>query len=281
MLTQNLKTVISEYLSWSPLSLVIREACRINSFTEMLGQLPPQATLKVLDVGCGDGHWWKYLKQEAPMEVVGIDINPSEVAIAQRTIRAEVVDITDPTAVNQLEKDFELVIGNCSLEHIPNINQALRHINSLTRPEGKFVLYVPTPYWALRGKSITWMEKISPRLPMAFSGLMNGFFQHWHLYHHEIWTHLLSNNGFQVEQIKGLGSSRLEFLFRLFLPSSFIAFLCKALTGKYLNFWVSWLLPKRLRDQIAEKISTLVKSSITDPEDEAAFEYMIIARKTS
>lgn len=280
MITKNLKHVISDYLSWSPLSLVIRETCRIFSFQSFLQQLS-QSNLKALDVGCGDGCWWKYLRLSSNknINVTGIDINAKEINIAKKNINAEVIDITKKSQTTFLDKDFDIIIGNCSLEHIPDINSALKNIHDHLQNDGHFLLYVPTPDWALKGRSIELLNKLSPRLAMSYSGFINGFFQHRHLYHYDIWSHLLSRNGFKVETIRGIGSKELEFLFRLHLPSSFISFIIKVFTGKYLNFWLNPFIPNFFQSYFSGKINSLVLNSLTSPDDEYAFEYMIICRK--
>jgi 2-polyprenyl-3-methyl-5-hydroxy-6-metoxy-1,4-benzoquinol methylase len=276
----NIQEEIKAYLEWSPLSLVIREVCRLHSFRLQLMAVPSSEHLKVLDVGCGDGKWWQYLKKVREIDVYGIDINTSEIEKSQKFINASVSDITDIDSLKHLPKNFDMVVGNCSLEHVPNINLALSNIHSLIKDHGIFILYVPTPTWALKGKSIDILEKISPRLSMAYSGMVNGFFQHWHLYHYEIWSHLLSNNGFEVKEVKGIGSKKLEFLFRLFLPSSFISFIVKIITGKYLNYYMRYLIPSSLKNFIAQKLETLVNDSQKAPDDvQEIFEYMIISRK--
>lgn len=276
----NLHEEIKAYLTWSPLSLVIREICRLNSFRELLIQFPEEQELKILDVGCGDGKWWQSLNQLRKIDVHGIDINKAEIYKAKRFINASVIDITNKDSISKLSNDYNVIVGNCSLEHIPNINQALKNINSLMQTNGTFILYVPSPHWALRGKSIKLLEKFSPRLSMAYSGMINGFFQHWHLYHHEIWSHLLSNNGFEIVTIKGIGTSKLEYLFRLFLPTAFISFIFKVLTGRYLNFYLTYITPDFVTDAIAKKLVPLIENSLTDSEKtEEIFEYMIISRK--
>jgi SAM-dependent methyltransferase len=279
MTMSNLEQAIAKYLTWSPLSLVIRETCRIHAFRKVIDEENLGTDLKILDVGCGDGRWWNYLSVSKNYQVFGVDINEREIEKAIETIKARVLDITDLQAVGTLPQDFDLVVGNCSLEHIPRINEALKNINSVLKPGGTFILFVPTPTWALKGKSLEFLSKISPRLSMAFSGLLNGFFQHWHLYHYEIWNHLLSSNGFQTKKVLGLGTKRLEFLFRLFLPMSFVSFLVKSLTGKYLSFFSSFVVPKTYYESLAQELSPLISESVVSAEDENAFEYIILARK--
>ncbi len=278
-MTINNKEIIVEYLEWSPLSLVIREGCRIYSFSKFLSNLDENRSFKVLDVGCGDGHWWQHLKKIRSLSVYGIDIKQSEIDLAKKEIDARCVDITDELKVMSYEKEFDIAVGNCSLEHVPQIDKALKNINSLLKKDGLFILYVPTPYWALKGSSIAILDRISPRLSMSFSGLLNGFFQHWHLYHHTVWGHILNNNGFYVEDVKGIGTKKLDFYFRLFLPASFVAFVVKLVTGKYLNYWIRLVNPKSLRRVLAKKINQEMNLCIGPPDKEDSFEYMIVARK--
>lgn len=279
MSMSNLQAAISKYLSWTPLSLVIRETCRIHAFRKILDKETLGPKLKILDVGCGDGRWWNYLSVDKSYEIFGVDINSREVEKAQDIIQARVLDITDITAVRSLPQDFDLVVGNCSLEHIPNINEALKNISSVLKEGATFILFVPTPTWALKGKSVEMLARVSPRFSMAFSGFMNGFFQHWHLYQYEIWNHLLASNGFKTTQVHGLGTKKLEFLFRLYLPTSFISFLVKSVTGKYLNFFFSYLLPRSYNESRAKKLSPLIEEALVSADDENAFEYVIVARK--
>ena len=270
---------IQEYLKWSPMSLVIREVCRINSFEKFIQSLNLKSDAKILDVGCGDGKWWQTLNANTTYEVHGIDINPSEIFKAKNHIRAQVLNITDLAAVKTLPQDFDLIVGNCSLEHVQDINSALANIRSVCANGANFILFIPSPHWALKGKSIAFLHWISPRLSIAYSGAINGFFQHWHLYDYRIWNHLLQQNGFEIIQVTGLGSKRLEFLYRLFLPSAFLSFLFKTTTGKYFNHYAHYFIPKSINRAIANGLVPLINNSIRSPNDvEEIFEYAILTR---
>ncbi|MBC7396128.1 MAG: class I SAM-dependent methyltransferase [Bdellovibrionales bacterium] len=261
------------------MSLVIREVCRISAFEKFIHKLDLRSGAKILDVGCGDGKWWQTLNPNTTFEVYGIDINCSEILKAKKHINAQVLNVTDPVAIKTLPQNFDLVVGNCSLEHVPDINSALTNIRSVCANDAHFILFVPSPHWALKGKSINFLHWISPRLSMAYSGAINGFFQHWHLYDYRIWNHLLQNNGFEVIQVSGLGTRRLEFLYRLFLPSAFLSFLVKTMTGKYFNHYACYLIPNSINRAIANKLVPLIENSIRSPDDvEEIFEYAILTR---
>lgn len=275
-----LESISEEYLKWAPVSLTVREVTRINAL-KLLDQKNQILKLRpVLDVGCGDGKWWRYLLGHDLSGVHGIDISRSEIDQAKATISAQCLDVTGAEFTRELNvKKFELIIGNCSLEHIFEIDKALLNINSVMSEGGTFIMFVPTPYWALKGKSIGFLHSLSPRLSMSFSGFVNGFFQHWHLYSHPIWRSILINTGFKVDSIYGLGNQRSEFLFRLGLPSSFLSFLVKSLTGKYANYFFKFFIPGSLWKWLSQKVSSSIESSLLSPDADDIFEYMIVCKK--
>jgi hypothetical protein len=111
---------------------------------------------------------------------------------------------------------------------------------------------------------------------MTLSGALNGFFQHWHLYDHKVWTRLLAQNGWRVRAAYGLGSARSEFLFRLFLPPGFAEFVTKKLTGFYPS-----KLARFVPDTLLSPAVRLVKWAVSDPlvpvDSPTAYEYLIVA----
>jgi len=195
-------------------------------------------------------------------------------------ISAQCLDITSSDFLEKIKiKKFNLIIGNCSLEHVYRIDKALKNIFDILDEDGLFILMVPTPYWALKGNSIRLLHRLSPRLSMSFSGFMNGFFQHWHLYNHHIWKSVLTNFHFKVIKVYGLGNANSEFLFRLGLPTAFISFLIKCLTGKYLNFFLSFITPNLIREKMAEYICRSINHQLQGPDENDIFEYMIVCKK--
>jgi hypothetical protein len=112
---------------------------------------------------------------------------------------------------------------------------------------------------------------------MAFAGALNGFFQHWHIYHHRVWTSILGANGWKVEGVHGLGGRRSEFLFRLFLPPAFLAFIVKGVTGYYPNRVLRHL-PRSLLTPFVSMVRRAMASPIVETDDAAAYEVVIVAR---
>jgi SAM-dependent methyltransferase len=256
------------YLRHAPLSLTLREINRLVAIEAVSNSRGP-----VLDVGCGDGFWWT-LRDHDQREIYGIDISAREIAQARTRIKAELTDVSREAPFSGTK--FEEIIGNCSLEHVPDIDAALANLRAVAAPNARLVMFVPTPRWAYQGRVQGFLLKHAPRVAMSLSGALNGFFQHWHLYDAKVWTRLLAQHGWKVRATYGLGSARSEFLFRLFMPPAFGEFLVKKLTGSYPS-----RLARFLPDAALAPFTRLVRWAVTDPlvaaDSPTAYEYMIIA----
>jgi SAM-dependent methyltransferase len=262
------------YLRHAPLSLSLREINRLVAFHAFQLRQPKHGP--VLDVGCGDGFWWTVreddrLKNE---EVYGIDISASEIAQARERIHAELTDVSKETPFRGTK--FEEIIGNCSLEHVPDIDAALSNLRKAASDRARLLMFVPTPRWAYQGNTQKLLLKYAPRIAMSLSGALNGFFQHWHLYDAKVWQRLLEQNGWRVETTVGLGSARSEFLFRAFLPPAFVEFVVKKVTGFYPS-----RLARVLPDSVLAPFAKLVRWAVSDPivpaDSPHAYEYLIVA----
>jgi SAM-dependent methyltransferase len=258
----------------------VREVSRINAIELLNKQFDIFKAHSILDVGCGDGQWWKNVLPEQLNKVYGIDISASEIELAKQVIKAKCLDVTNPDFLSEISnQQFDLIIGNCSMEHIYHIDKALLNIEKALSANGVFILFVPTPYWAFKGKTLGLLHRVSPRLSMMYSGMINGFFQHWHLYHYQIWISLLNNFGFKKVEPFGLGNQKSDFLFRLFLPTSFISFIVKALTGKYLNYYVSKFLPEASSRWKSRLILNSLDNSLRPANANDIFEYILVCKK--
>jgi len=260
------------YVRHAPLSLTLREINRLVAFQTVASGKGP-----VLDVGCGDGFWWTVRDDDRQKdgEVYGIDISASEIAQARSHIRAELTDVSRETPF--VGTKFDEIIGNCSLEHVPDIDAALSNLRRAASDRARLLMFVPTPRWAYSGNLQRLLLARAPRVAMALSGALNGFFQHWHLYDAKVWQRLLEQNGWRVEQTVGLGSARSEFLFRLFMPPAFVEFVFKKLTGFYPS-----RLARLLPDAAIAPLAKLVRWGVSDPivpaDSPHAYEYLIVAR---
>lgn len=259
------------YLRHAPLSLCLRELNRLLAMVAVEHELGlPRGP--VLDVGCGDGFWWTQRTTDG-REIYGIDISASEVAQAKHHIHAEVADVSRGVP---FRREFGQIIGNCSLEHVREIDAALRSLRAVAAADGRLVMFVPAPQWGFQGRLQSALLSRAPRVAMAVAGALNGFFQHWHLYELAVWRQILAQNGWRVSWARGLGSQRTEFLFRLFLPPSFLSFLVKQVTGAYPS-----ALLRRVPDAWLRPLARVVARAVTDPlvgtDSPHAYEYVLVA----
>jgi SAM-dependent methyltransferase len=101
----------------------------------------------ILDLGCGDGEIMRLIRPSLSKEVAvtGIDSDPAEVALAQKS---GVYARTLCTAAQNLPLEdcsFEAVISNSVLEHIEPINQTLDEVARILKSGGLFFATVPAP----------------------------------------------------------------------------------------------------------------------------------------
>jgi len=265
---------IPRYLTHAPLALCLRELNRLVALRWLeasYGRLEGP----VLDVGCGDGFWWTFLDRRN-REVYGVDISVREVDQARAVLdHVEQSDVSRQSPFDGVR--FRGIIGNCSLEHVPDIDGALRNLRRSAAPGARLVLFVPTATWAIQGHTQRLLMRFFPRVAMAFAGALNGFFQHWHIYHHRVWASILEANGWSVEAVHGLGGRRSEFLFRLFLPPALLAFVMKSATGYYPNRVLRHL-PRALLGPFISMVRAALASPIVGAEDQAAYELVVVAR---
>src|SRR5688500_4046939 len=156
------------YLKHAPLSLTLREINRLIAIEAVASGKGP-----ILDVGCGDGFWWTLRGTDGEREIYGIDISAGEVAQAKTRINAALTDVSRERPFPGTE--FEEIIGNCSLEHVPDIDGALLNLRKAAAPTARLLMFVPTPHWALQGRVQSMLLDRTPRLAMALSGALNGF----------------------------------------------------------------------------------------------------------
>ena len=265
---EDIERWIYAYLEHAPLSLTLREINRLIAIEAVASARRP-----VLDVGCGDGFWWTLRGGDA-REVYGIDISAREIAQARTRIRAELADVSRERPFPGTE--FGEIIGNCSLEHVPDIDAALSNLRRAAAPDARLLMFVPTPRWAYQGRLQSWLLARAPRVAMSLAGALNGFFQHWHLYDAKVWTRLLAQNGWQVRAAYGLGSARSEFLFRAFLPPAFFEFLAKKATGFYPSR-LARLLPRAVLAPAVRLVQWAVSDPLVPVDSPTAYEYLIIA----
>lgn len=100
--------------------------------------LDPGPGVRVLEVGCGQGHLTKRLEGMGA-DVIGIDANPkaAEVAVSTRVryMRAEKLEFEDSM--------FDQLISVHVIEHVPALQQALSEMARVLKPGGRMLHIYP------------------------------------------------------------------------------------------------------------------------------------------
>lgn len=118
-------------------------------------------TDKVLDFGCGGGWILRHLKCAIK---VGVELNEN----AHSFCRENGVDVKRTLDEVKIQ-DFDVVISNHCLEHVPYPIGALREIRDKLRPGGSVILVLPLDDWRVQkdftGKDIdhhlyTWTPRL-------------------------------------------------------------------------------------------------------------------------
>ena len=121
------------------LSLLARRNAETVTF-HLLPHLRPG--MKVLDCGCGPGTISMGLaKAVAPGELHGVDIEASQVAMAQAAARSGGHDnahfqVSDATNLPFADNTFDVVHCHAILMHVPNLTQVLAEVKRVLKPGG-------------------------------------------------------------------------------------------------------------------------------------------------
>jgi 2-polyprenyl-3-methyl-5-hydroxy-6-metoxy-1,4-benzoquinol methylase len=103
---------------------------------------------RVLDVGSNIGHFSLFLRQRYGMEVVGVETNPRDLAVARFLCEVSGLDGISfvPSDANRYvtEEPFDLVLHLGTLDHLKNPALALENAASMLRPDGYLALELQT-----------------------------------------------------------------------------------------------------------------------------------------
>lgn len=152
----------------------------------------------VLDIGCGDGRWFRLVWPEV-REVYGVDIDPATVSLARQSGVYREVFEANASAMTVGDNTYASVFANCSLEHMEHLNAVVSGIHRCLRPGGVFLFSVVTDKyleWATLPLLMEWMgdRDTADRIRSEFPS-----------YHHlvnalpvEGWCDVLTQAGFEV-----------------------------------------------------------------------------------
>lgn len=98
---------------------------------------------RVLDLGCGDGRYFKLLWPDVK-EVVGVDMNPETAEAARRSGVYQQVHTCPAHQIPEPDESFDCIFANCSLEHMDYLDEVLAEVSRCLKPGGSLLCSVVT-----------------------------------------------------------------------------------------------------------------------------------------
>jgi ubiquinone/menaquinone biosynthesis C-methylase UbiE len=164
---------------------------------------------RILDLGCGDGRLSSArvsgaqhsCDKKEPHTLIGIDPDVEDSAIARRSGSYEKVYTCSANAIPEEDCSFDFCFANSVIEHIPNIDEVLKEVSRVLRPNGKFIFTVPsTEFERLMKTSRFWAGKFSGGNSEEYSRMMNTRLAVCRYFDHKETEAMLKDVGLEIIQ---------------------------------------------------------------------------------
>jgi ubiquinone/menaquinone biosynthesis C-methylase UbiE len=132
---------------------------------------------RVLDVGCGTGVVTRLAAERVGADgmVIGLDINPGMLAVAEASSPAHTIEWRQASAdsIPYPDDTFDVVLCQLSLQFMPDRARALQEMRRVLVPQGRLVISVPGPAGPLFSSLAAAMEQhVTPEA----AGFVNAVF---------------------------------------------------------------------------------------------------------
>lgn len=107
--------------------------------------LPNDKNAKILDIGCGTGHFLYYLNKKGYNNFLGIDLSSQQIEFCKNHISPHVIQADAIEFLKNKEKEYKIIIAHDFLEHIQK-DQTLSFLNLVyhaLKTKGTLILRVP------------------------------------------------------------------------------------------------------------------------------------------
>ncbi len=158
---------------------------------QAVAALIPSGATRVLDLGCGDGSFGKWLKSNGVSSVTGVTVQGTEAELARRVLD-EVIEADLDRWEPAEEQVFDGIVASHVLEHLSEPDRLLRVLQARVKPGGWLVAALPN--------ALFWRQRLA-FLAGNFRYTQGGIMDSTHLRFFD-WTTahaLLTGNGWQPE----------------------------------------------------------------------------------
>lgn len=152
-----------------------------------------------LDMGCGDGHF-AAVAFDRQLEV-GIDpwTGPVFEAGQRKSYQLTIQGFGDQLPFP--DSTFASAVSNSVLEHIPGLDETVKEISRVMKPDGLFLFCVPNHQFLANLSISNVLDKVGLKfLGDAYRQFFNRISRHHHCDSPEIWQSRLENAGFKIEK---------------------------------------------------------------------------------
>lgn len=237
--------LLREYLRVAPMSRALIRSREL----ELIIDHPPEGRL--LDLGHGDGIFAQILARHGVEIFVGVDLSIEELRRARPRRGAKHFVVADMERLPFRDRVFGGAISNCVLEHVVNIDTALRESVRTLRPGARFLATVVTARYELL---LFWPRLLGriglrPLSRMYLDKLRVGF-RHERYPRPQEWIDMAVKAGFRlIESLPYVGVRR-QMMLDLLLPFVVVHDLLHKRAG--LDVSLASLVPvRRIHDHLA------------------------------
>lgn len=107
--------------------------------------LPSDKNAKILDIGCGTGHFLYYLNKRGYKNFLGIDVSPQQIEFCKQNVSKNVQLADTFKFLKRKEPDYDVIVAHDFLEHIPKSETRLflNLVYGSLRKRGLLLIRVP------------------------------------------------------------------------------------------------------------------------------------------
>lgn len=162
----------------------------------------PASGKTVLDVGCGEGHFARQLKELHDAEVWGVDISSESIDVAKTLLdKAFVADVT--ASLEEFPDNyFDVIYFNDVLEHMIDPYTLLADISQKLSSSGKVVASMPN----MRHFRVLWKLLVKQDFEYQNEGVMDE--THLRFFTHKSMGRMFKEAGFQNVLVTPISKSR-------------------------------------------------------------------------
>jgi 2-polyprenyl-3-methyl-5-hydroxy-6-metoxy-1,4-benzoquinol methylase len=109
------------------------------------GCLPADKGARILDVGCGGGHFLYFLNKSGYRDFQGIDVSPQQVEFCRKNVTERVEQADAFRFLDERGGTYDFIAAHAVLEHVPK-DQVLplaQKMHAALKPGGRLVIRVP------------------------------------------------------------------------------------------------------------------------------------------